>query len=212
VFNLATKRPHEFWQGERRQSDAIPQAHGQRKMRVETRIRLRVPEIEPSHLRMIFERTKLKPNLGRLLTFRNLPPGRIRVKLMHSHEQQAVLIMVDERVKRVKSSFLKRMTVDFHGRIGLCGYYGVDFWHSAVTRRTAQCRRASTAEIERGTPQGPLSKAVTIDRPPPSTRSGRSAHAFLCSDLMPVPPWPPRLAGDGWLPDGGADEPVPRDQ
>jgi hypothetical protein len=126
MFNLATKCPHEFWQRERRQSDTIPQAHGQRKMRVETRIRLRVPEIEPSHLRMIFERTKLKPNLGRLLTFRNLPPGRIRVERMHSHEQQAVLIMVDERVKRVKSSFLKRMTVDFHGRIGLCGYYGVD--------------------------------------------------------------------------------------
>jgi hypothetical protein len=33
VFNLATKRPHEFWQRERRQSDTIPQAHGQRKMR-----------------------------------------------------------------------------------------------------------------------------------------------------------------------------------
>jgi len=75
---------------------------------------------------MIFERAKLEPNFGRLLTLRNLPPGRIRVERMHSHEQQAVLIMVDERVKRMKSSFLKRMTVDFNGRIGLRCDYGVD--------------------------------------------------------------------------------------
>ncbi len=95
-------------------------------MRVEARIRLGVPEIEPGCLRLIFERTKIKPNLGRLLTFRNFPPGHIHVERVHSHEQQAVLVMVYERVQRVQSSFLKRMTVGFHGRVRLSGYQGVD--------------------------------------------------------------------------------------
>lgn len=125
-FDLTTENGREFQQGQPRQTTMAAQAYGQGEVGIKARIRLRVPEIEPRYWRAIFERAQLKPETGRLSSLGNSPPGLIRVERVHCHQQQAMLVDIDESPENVENGFSERMAVPLHGRVWLYGYQSVD--------------------------------------------------------------------------------------
>jgi hypothetical protein len=126
VLDFATQSAREFQQGQPRQTTTAAQAYGQGEVGIEARIRFRVPEIKPRYWRVIFERAQLKPDMGRLPAFGNPPPGLIRVERIHRHQQQAMLVGVDEGLERVENGFFETMAVLLHSRVWLYGYQSVD--------------------------------------------------------------------------------------
>jgi hypothetical protein len=126
MLDFATQRAHKFQQGQPRQTTTAAQAYSQGKVGIEARIRLRVPEIKPRYWRVIFERARLKPDIGRLPAFGDAPPGLIEVERIHRHKQQPVLVDVDEGAENMENGFFERMAVLLHSRVWLYGYQSVD--------------------------------------------------------------------------------------
>ena len=109
-LDVGTENAREFQQGQPCQTATAAQAYGQGEVGIEARIRLRVPEIKPRYWRVIFERAGINPEIGRFSAFGDLPRGLINVESVHRHQEQSMLVDVDETVKRRENDVIKSMT------------------------------------------------------------------------------------------------------
>lgn len=146
MLDFAAQRANEFQQGQLPKTTTITQAYGQGKVGIEARIRLRVPEIKPRYWRVIFERTVIKPDFGGLPAFGDTPPGPVWVERMHRHQQQAVLVDVDESVEHMEGGVLREMAV-LHSRVWLYGYESID---DAWVRNPVDCERPWLSALIKG--------------------------------------------------------------